>query len=234
MEKFFGTPLVPKTIKKPHTDNIESLIDHTFLHPTCTHQDITQLCEEALAYNFFSVCVPPRFVSFAKKQLDPSEVKVVTVVGFPLGYNKTSIKKAECLKAMDNGAGEIDMVLPIGALKEKRWAVVRKDIQALVQTCHNIPLKVILETGYLDPEEIMAGCFLSLISGASFVKTSTGFGPRGASLEDIEIMNACVGGQIGIKASGGIKNLSSLKQMLQAGATRIGTSASVSIMKEKA
>lgn len=232
VQKYFGTELPETAVPTVDQQNIASIIDHTHLHPTATKKDILRICDEAKKYNFKAVCIPPRFVSSAQKRLWETDIEIATVVGFPLGYNKSSVKRMETTKAIENGATEIDMVIPVGALIEKSWKVVRKDIQFVTEAAGDAPVKVILETGMLTPEQIVTGCFISLMARARFVKTSTGFGPRGASLEDIEIMHAAVGGKLGIKASGGIKDYQSAIQMVDAGATRIGTSSGVAIVEE--
>lgn len=177
--------------------------------------------------------MPPRFVSHANKILWSHDIEIATVVGFPLGYNKSSIKRLEASKAVDNGATEIDMVIPIGAMTRNNWKVVRKDIQFVVEGAGKAPVKVILETGLLTADQVIAGCFISLMSRAHFVKTSTGFGPRGAMVEEICLMNEAVGARLGIKASGGIKDYATARALIENGATRIGTSAGVKIIKEE-
>ncbi|MCB0271581.1 MAG: deoxyribose-phosphate aldolase [Bdellovibrionales bacterium] len=232
IEKYFTVQLPSTAISPVNTAKIEQVIDHTLLSPAATSKDIERVCDEAISYQFYSVCVPPRFVSLARKRLGASSIHVATVIGFPLGYNKSSIKRLETLKAIENGASEIDMVLPIGALISENWSVVRKDIQTVVEGASQVPVKVILETGFLTEEQIIAGCFISQLSKARFVKTSTGFGPRGASVTDIETMHHTIGGQLGIKASGGIKTIEDAQAMIQAGATRIGTSNSIIILQQ--
>lgn len=233
IESFFGTSLPETAIAKPDTRSLAGLIDHTYLHPTSSLVDIERVCDQALEKDFHAVCIPPRFVGAARKKLEMSGVQIATVIGFPLGYNKSSIKRRETLKAIESGATEIDMVLPLGALIQNNWSVVRKDIQFVVEGAGNIPVKVILETGYLESSHIIAGCFLSLLAKARFVKTSTGFGPRGASYEDIELMHACIGGRLGIKASGGIDTKEKAQAMIDKGATRIGTSHGMDILSEE-
>ncbi|MCB1198077.1 MAG: deoxyribose-phosphate aldolase [Deltaproteobacteria bacterium] len=230
VENYFGTKLPKKKILTVTPRPIASFIDHTILQPTTTKKDVLRICKEAKEHQFKAVCIPPRFVSVAQKNLWETNIDIATVIGFPLGYNKSSIKRQETAKAVDSGATEIDMVLPLGALTDKNWKVVRKDIQFVVDGASGVPVKVILETGLLSAEQIIAGCFIALMSRAQFVKTSTGFGPRGASIEDIKIMHACVGDQMGIKASGGIKDYTTAMQMIEAGATRIGTSSGVAIV----
>ncbi len=218
--------------KPSDSQSIATTIDHTNLKAQATSKDIQKLCEEAIQHQFFSVCIHPVFVLEAGKQLQNTNVKVVTVVGFPLGANTTETKVFETVDAIDNGAQEIDMVLSIGKLKANRLDEVYQDIQTIVQQAGEIPVKVILETCALTHEEKIKACILSQLSGATFVKTSTGFGESGATVEDIQLMKKIVGTTMGVKASGGIKSFESAKKMLGAGADRLGTSNSVSIIKE--
>lgn len=208
-------------------------IDHTLLKATATSEDILALCQEALRYQFFSVCIAPPFVSLAKEQLRSSPVKVCTVVGFPLGTHTSSTKAFEAENGFQNGADELDMVLAIGALKQKNYAAVEADIRAVVRAAPQALVKVILETCYLTEEEIKVACQISVSAGAKFVKTSTGFGSGGATEQAVKLMRQTVGPEIGVKASGGIRDFSTLKSMLLAGANRIGCSSGVQIMNQQ-
>jgi deoxyribose-phosphate aldolase len=213
---------------------IASMIDHTLLKPEATHDQVAQLCFEARKFNFASVCVNPTHVKLCAQLLKGSSVKVCTVIGFPLGATATEVKAFEASQALDEGATEIDMVINIGALKAKDYETVLNDIRAVVRTGHAKAalVKVILETALLTDEEKIAACLLCREAGADFVKTSTGFGPGGATAEDVALMRKVVGAQIGVKASGGIRSLDDTQQMIKAGATRIGASAGVKIMGE--
>ncbi|MBI2067676.1 MAG: deoxyribose-phosphate aldolase [Deltaproteobacteria bacterium] len=207
-------------------------IDHTLLKPETTGEQIHQLCEEAVTYQFFSVCVNPFWVSLCKKLLEKSRVKVCTVAGFPLGLGQPSVKAEEAKRALDDGAAEVDMVMNIGAFKSREFTMVQKDIEAVRKAIPNLLLKVILETCLLNHEEKMKACHLAQEGGADFVKTSTGFSTGGATVDDIKLLRETVGSKMGVKASGGIKNLKSALDMIQAGATRIGSSAGVLLVRE--
>ncbi len=207
-------------------------IDHTLLKPEATREDVAALCREAVAYQFYAVCVNPSFVSWAFEHLKQSRVKVCSVVGFPLGAHTSSAKAFEAREAVENGAAEIDMVLNIGALKEGDREYLLQDMRAVVRAAQGRVVKVILETGLLQQDEKVLACQLAKESGSHFVKTSTGFGPGGALPEDVRLMRRTVGASLGVKASGGIKTLKRALDMLNAGATRIGASAGVSIMEE--
>jgi len=212
-------------------DQIKKSIDHTLLKPEATFSQIEQLVKEALDYHFFSVCINPSYVASCAEMLKGSDVKVCTVIGFPLGMTTTSTKALETKEAIKNGASEIDMVINIGALKSQNDLLVEDDIREVVQAASGHLVKVIIETSLLTKEEKVKACKLAEKAGAHFVKTSTGFNGGGASVEDIELMRQSVSPHIGVKASGGIKNLEMAKKMLAAGANRIGTSAGVSIVK---
>ncbi|MDE2038927.1 MAG: deoxyribose-phosphate aldolase [Elusimicrobia bacterium] len=205
-------------------------VDHTLLKPNATQQEIAKLCEEAKSYCFASVCVNPSYVSLAAQLLRGSGVKVCTVVGFPLGSTTPTVKAIEARDAIANGADEIDMVINVGALKSGNDAVVFEDIKAVREAARGRVLKVILETALLSEEEKVRACVLSKKAGADFVKTSTGFGGGGATVEDVRLMRATVGPLMGVKASGGIRDSQTAERMLAAGATRLGTSASVAIV----
>lgn len=214
--------------------NIASLIDHTLLKPEATPEQIVQLCTEAREYGFASVCVNPVYVKLAWDLLKGSQVKVCSVVGFPLGATTPEVKAFEARQAIRDGASEIDMVIHIGALKAGDDDLAEADIAAVVDVSHaaGALCKVILETCYLTDDEKIRGCILAKRAGADFVKTSTGFGPRGATVEDVALMRRTVGPDMGVKAAGGIRTLEALRQMVAAGANRIGASASVKIMQE--
>ena len=211
-------------------------IDHTLLKPEATAADIRKLCGEARQYGFASVCVNPYWVGLAAAELAGSPVKVCTVVGFPLGANATAIKVAETEAAIRVGAQEIDMVINIGELRGGNHDAVRQDIQAVVQAAHRggAIVKVILEAALLDDGQKAAAAQLARGAGAEFVKTSTGFGPHGATVQDVALLRQTVGAGMGVKASGGIRTLDDLKKMAAAGATRIGASSSVGIIEATA
>jgi deoxyribose-phosphate aldolase len=218
---------------------VAALIDHTLLKPQATPSDIESLCHEALKFRFASVCVNPVYVPVAAAILNsqapsPPAVKVCSVVGFPLGANHTSTKLAEAHFALAQGATELDMVIHIGALKAAQNDLVTADIRAICDAAHaaNAICKVIIETCLLSEEEKVRACRLAATAGADFVKTSTGFSTAGATVEDIALMRTVVGPHIGVKASGGIRILADLQKMVQAGATRIGTSSGPKILQE--
>lgn len=215
---------------------LAKMIDHTILKPIASSEDIIKLCREAREYGFASVCINPFFVPLAVEQLKDTDVLVCTVIGFPLGCTSTATKVFETGESVKNGAREVDMVINIGALKERREEVVLEDIRLVVEAAHAQDpaaiIKVIVETCYLTREEKILACRLAKQAGAHFVKTSTGFGSGGATLEDVSLMRETVGSQVGVKASGGIKNAQQAIAMIQAGANRIGTSAGVDIIKE--
>jgi deoxyribose-phosphate aldolase len=210
------------------------IFDHTLLKQDATESQIKQLCLEAKQYDFASVCVNPDFVSLAHKELEGSSVKVCTVIGFPLGANKTAIKVAEAIEAINDGAEEIDMVQNVSWVKEGRYDLVEKEIAEVKKACGDLTLKVILETCLLSEDEIRLSSLSALRGKADFVKTSTGFSKGGARVEDVKIMRQAVGDKAGVKASGGIHHLDEVKALIEAGANRIGASASVTIMEEMA
>lgn len=209
------------------------MIDHTLLKPNATQEEIGKLCEEAKKYGFASVCVNPAYVPLAAKLLKGSRVKVCTVIGFPLGSTTPTVKAIEARDAIANGADEIDMVINIGALKSGNYSLVLDDIKAVREATRGKVLKVIIETAYLTREEKIKACELSKQAGADFVKTSTGFGPHGATVDDVKLMREVVGPDMGVKASGGIRDYKTACEMIKAGATRLGTSASVAIVTKK-
>ncbi|SSY71183.1 deoxyribose-phosphate aldolase [Alysiella crassa] len=207
------------------------LIDHTLLAPTATATDIEKLCAEAVEYDFCSVCVNPTWVALAKEKLAGSDVKVCTVIGFPLGANTSQIKALETEQAITNGADEIDMVMNIGFAKMGDWHAVAQDMAAVVQAASGKALvKVILETCLLTDDEIRHACQVAVQAGADFVKTSTGFSKGGATVEAVRLMRETVGENIGVKASGGVRSQADLENMVMAGANRIGASAGVVLL----
>ncbi len=207
-------------------------VDHTLLKPNATQDEVAKLCEEARNFCFASVCVNPSYVALSAQLLKGSGVKVCTVVGFPLGSTTPTVKAIEARDAIANGADEIDMVINIGALKSGNDAVVYDDIKAVREATRGKVLKVILETSLLSNEEKVRACAASKKAGADFVKTSTGFGGGGATVEDIKLMRETVGPLMGVKASGGIRDAKAAHDMIAAGATRLGTSASVAIVTD--
>ena len=211
-------------------------IDHTLLKPEATRDEILKLCEEGATYGFASVCINPIWVREAACALRGSGVKVCTVIGFPLGANALDVKAFESRRAIFDGASELDMVINIGALKSADYSLVTRDIQGVVEVAHEAGglAKVILETALLTDEEKVAACALAKDAGADFVKTSTGFSKGGATAADIALMRRVVGGDIGVKASGGVKDLKQAQEMIRAGATRIGASVGVKIVQEAA
>jgi deoxyribose-phosphate aldolase len=216
-------------------EQLAKLIDHTMLRPDATSADIQTLCDEARQYGFFSVCVNPSYVAEAKALLRSTPVKVCAVVGFPLGAQPPETKALETRRAIREGAQEIDMVINIGALKGGDDTLVRKDIRGVVEICTDsrAACKVILETVLLTDEEKVRGCELAMKAGADFVKTSTGFSKAGATVEDVTLMSRTVAPRkLGVKAAGGIRTYGDVVRMIQAGATRVGSSSSVKIMEE--
>lgn len=229
-------PVIQKPIKKPKPVqkplDLAPLIEHTLLKPEATRRDILKLCDEAKRFHFHGVCVNPVFVKEAQKQLTGADCSVVTVVGFPLGANITATKVEETKHVIKLGANEVDMVIPIGALKEGDYRAVWQDIRAVVEAAGSIPVKAIIETGLLEETEKIVACLLAERAGAVFVKTSTGFSVRGATVEDVKLMKAVVGKKLGIKAAGGIRDFQTARALVEAGATRLGCSASVAIVTE--
>lgn len=217
----------------PRDLSMARLIDHTLLKPDASAAEIAQLCREAREYHFASVCVNSAYVPLCADLLKGSDVAVCTVVGFPLGASPAEVKAYEAQLAIQNGAGEIDMVMNIGALKSRDVKALHHDIGSVVKTshAHNVICKVILETSKLTDEEKVIACQVSKMAGADFVKTSTGFGGGGATADDVALMRKVVGPEIGVKASGGVRNFADAQAMVKAGATRIGASAGVAIVK---
>ena len=213
------------------TKSYASYIDHTLLKPEATKEQIQRICAEAKEYGFASVCVNPTWVSLAAAELKEVASKVCTVIGFPFGASTSATKAFETKDAIANGADEIDMVINIGALKSKQYKAVEKDIRAVVEAANGTLVKVIIETCLLSKEEKIKACELAVSAGADFVKTSTGFSTGGATVEDVALMRQTVGPKIGVKASGGVRSLEDLESMVKAGATRIGASSGVKIIK---
>ncbi|MBI5034428.1 MAG: deoxyribose-phosphate aldolase [Chloroflexi bacterium] len=214
--------------------DIAKFIDHTLLKPEATPTEIEKLCNEAKEYHFAAVCVNPPYVKQCAQILRGTDVDVAAVVGFPLGAHTTETKVFETKQAVADGAKEIDMVINIGALKAKQYDLVRNDIKAIADATHagGSILKVIIEAALLTDDEKVRACELSKEAGADFVKTSTGFGPGGATAHDVALMARTVGSELGVKAAGGIRNYEQAQTMIQAGATRIGASAGVKIVAE--
>lgn len=210
--------------------SLAKTIDHTLLKAVGTAPEIRELCAEARAFGFASVCVNPVWVPLCAQELAGSDVLVCTVIGFPLGANSPEIKAAEARLAVAQGADEVDMVLPLGAVKSGDWKAVEEDIQAVVRVAGNALVKVILETCYLTDEEKIKACEAAGRAGARFVKTSTGFGPGGATVEDIRLLRRTVGDKLQVKASGGVRTCQDALAMLEAGADRIGASSSIAIV----
>lgn len=214
------------------TKDVAKMIDHTLLKADATYTEIEKLCAEAKEYNFASVCVNPTWVNKAAELLNGTGVDVCTVIGFPLGATTSATKAFETTNAIENGATEVDMVINIGALKDKQDDVVEADIRAVVEAAKGKALvKVIIETSLLTDEEKVRACKLSVSAGADFVKTSTGFSTGGATVEDIKLMRETVGPDLGVKASGGVRDAQTAFALIEAGATRIGASSGIAIVK---
>lgn len=207
------------------------MIDHTILKADAAEEDVLRIIEEAKKYHFYSVCINPTWVSLAAEKLQGEPVAVCTVIGFPLGANTSEVKAYETTDAINNGADEVDMVINIGALKSGQFKKVQQDIEAVVNAAKDKALvKVIIETALLTKEEIVKACELAQAAGADFVKTSTGFSTAGAQVDDVRLMRETVGPEMGVKASGGIHTEAEAMAMVEAGATRLGTSASIAIV----
>lgn len=216
-----------------HNMNIASLIDHTCLAPDATATDIDRLCDEAVRHGFYSVCVSPLWVAHAAKRLSESAVRICSVAGFPLGNTLSVVKGVEAESVLRDGADEVDMVMNVGALRQGALPLCSTDIALVAEFVRAKPgavLKVILEVALLSDEEIVTACRLSEEAGAHFVKTSTGMGPPGATVEAVALMRQTVGDRLGVKAAGGIRDYQTARAMVEAGATRIGASASVAIV----
>lgn len=210
--------------------SINKYIDHTLLKPESTQEQIAKLVSEAKEYDFASVCVNPTWVSYCANELSGTDVKVCTVVGFPLGATTSATKAFEAKEAIENGASEVDMVINIGLLKSGQYQAVEDDIRAVVEASGDKLVKVIIEACLLTDEEKVKACELSVSAGADFVKTSTGFSIHGATVEDVALMRKTVGDKVGVKAAGGARSLADAEAFIAAGATRIGTSAGVAIV----
>ncbi|EGP05205.1 deoxyribose-phosphate aldolase [Pasteurella multocida] len=208
---------------------IAQFIDHTALTAEKTEQDIIQLCDEAIAHQFWSVCINSAYIPLAKQKLAGTPVKICTVVGFPLGANLSTVKAFETTEAIKAGADEIDMVINVGWIKSNKWDAVEKDIATVLAACAGKPLKVILETCLLSKDEIVKACEICKTLNVAFVKTSTGFNRGGATKEDVALMKRTVG-DIGVKASGGVRDTETAIAMINAGASRIGASAGIAII----
>lgn len=214
------------------TKDLAKYIDHTLLKPESTEKDINQIVQEAIKYNFASVCVNPHWVSFCSEKLKNTDVKVCTVIGFPLGATSTKTKVFETNLAIENGATEVDMVINIGELRSHNHDLVLRDIAEVVKVAKDRALtKVIIETSLLTTEEKIKACNLAKQANADYVKTSTGFSGGGATVEDIKLMRQTVGPEMGVKASGGVRDLKTMEAMIESGATRIGASAGVDIIE---
>ncbi|HPJ21182.1 MAG TPA: deoxyribose-phosphate aldolase [Clostridia bacterium] len=213
--------------------NIAKYIDHTLLKPEATRKDVEKLCGEALEHGFYSVCINGCRVKYAAELLDPSDVKVCAVIGFPLGASTTKVKVMETRTAVSDGADEIDMVMNIGKFKDEEYEYVLEDIKAVVEEAHgkDALVKVILETCLLDNEEIVKACEICLEAGADFVKTSTGFNKEGATLEAVAVMKKTVGDKALVKAAGGVRNYQAAIDFINAGASRLGCSSSVAVVE---
>jgi len=209
---------------------VNKFIDHTILKTAATKEDVKKLCDEAKKYGFYSVCVNGANVEYAFNQVKDSDVKVAAVVGFPLGAMATDVKVFEAKKAIEDGASEIDMVINVGALKDRNYDFVENEIRKIKEAIGNNILKVIIETCYLTDEEKVKACELSVNANADFVKTSTGFGTGGATFEDVELMKKTVGDKAQVKASGGVKDFETAKKYIELGATRLGTSSGIAIV----
>jgi deoxyribose-phosphate aldolase len=216
-------PLTPRDLAR--------CLEHTLLRPDAAARDIERLCAEARQHGFHAVCVPGSRVVQARHLLDDTDVRVVTVAGFPLGNGDTDAKRFEVEAAIDNGAQEIDVVLNLGRLKDGDDAYVLRELRDVVEAADERPVKVILETALLSRDEIVRACHLVLDTGAEFVKTSTGFGPRGTTVEDVKLLRELVGPKFGVKAAGGIRDRPTALAMIEAGANRLGTSASVALVQ---
>ena len=213
---------------------VAALIDHTLLRPDATRTDIEQLCREAAEFGFATVCVNPTWTRLCAARLRATSVGVCAVVGFPLGATTPDVKRCETLRVIEDGAGEVDMVINVGALKSGDLRLVEQDLEAVTGPCRAAGAisKVIIEAAYLTDEEKIAACALAKAAGADFVKTSTGFGPGGATAADVALMRRVVGAEMGVKAAGGVKDLDALQAMVAAGASRVGASAGVRIVRQ--
>lgn len=212
--------------------NYNKMIDHTVLKADTPLETVKRICDEAMEYGFASVCINPCHVAYCADYLKDSDVNVCTVIGFPLGANTSAVKAFETKDAIANGADEIDMVMNIGALKDKNYDLVRDDVEAVVEAANGTLVKVILETCLLTEDEIKKACELCVEAKADYVKTSTGFSTRGATIEDVRIMKEAVHGKAKVKAAGGVRTPEDMVKIVAAGADRIGTSAGCSLVKK--
>jgi deoxyribose-phosphate aldolase len=215
-----------------NASQLAQLIDHTLVRPDATITDLARVCNEAKQYGFSAVVVNGGYVARAREMLSGTMLRVCAVVGFPHGANTTTVKIVEAMEAMKNGASELDIVINLGMLKSGRLDIVEIDIKNILAMTPKLVHKIILETGYLTPDEITTACTMAARVGSEFVKTSTGYGPRGATVEDVRLMCSAVGTSCRVKASGSIRDLNSVNALVKAGAVRIGTSSSVTIMEE--
>lgn len=229
-----GATLLRAMRSSAQAGGVSSVIDHTLLKPDATRSDIDTLCQEAAEFRFATVCVNPAWVAHAAARLRGSGVGVCSVVGFPLGATTADVKNFETRRAIYDGAAEVDMVINVGALKSGDLRTVERDIEAVTDPCRQcgVVSKVIIEAALLTDEEKVTACTLSKAAGADFVKTSTGFGPGGATAADVALMRRVVGADMGVKAAGGVRDLEGLKAMVAAGASRVGASAGVKIVQE--
>jgi deoxyribose-phosphate aldolase len=217
--------------KEVTKEKLARMIDHTLLKPEATYSEIVNLCDEAKQYNFFAVCINPVYVKLARENLEDSSVKIAAVVSFPLGGDETYVKSIEAERAVKSGADEIDMVMNIGLLKSKDFLGVERDICEVVNAVNPRIVKVIIETCLLSEQEKIIASTIVVSAGAQFVKTSTGFNKSGATIEDVALIRSVVGENFGVKASGGIRDYETAIKMIQAGASRIGASKSIDIVK---
>lgn len=213
--------------------SLNKYIDHTLLHPTATPEDIIKLCQEAITYNFYAVCVNGSYVSLASSELIDTDVKIAAVIGFPLGAMSLKVKEFEAKQCIIDGADEIDMVINIGFLKAGDFEAVEKEISAIKSNIDDKVLKVILENCYLTKQEIQHASSIAIKAGADFIKTSTGFGNGGATLDDVKVMKSIAKDNIKIKASGGIRDYETAKKYINLGAERIGTSSGIKIISKE-
>jgi len=212
--------------------SLAKLIDHTDVRPIATDADIKRLCDEAVKHGFCAVCVQPYFVRLASRLLaNESGVKVCTVVGFPFGTNVTDVKVFEAKKAIEDGAEELDVVMNISAVKSGNYAYLEEELNKIMSVAEDTVIKLIIETGYLTVEEMKKVCDIAVKAGVDYIKTCTGFGPRGVSLDDVRLIKEFTGGKVGIKASGGIRTYEQAASLIEAGATRLGTSRSLKVLE---
>ncbi|ACD83902.1 deoxyribose-phosphate aldolase [Candidatus Methylacidiphilum infernorum] len=211
---------------------LSAFIDSTLLRPTATKEDIVKLCEEAKQHGLYSVCIQPCWVAQATKLVQKSSLKITTVVGFPLGANKTTVKTLEAFEAIKDGADELDVVVPLWAVSTNQWAVIEEELKAICEVANGKVVKAIIETGYFSRIQIEKASYAAIQGGAKFIKTSTGYGPRGVNIEDIHFLKSLLPPWIGIKASGGIRSKQFALDLIEAGATRIGTSHALALLQE--